>query len=332
MLNTDIKKIYNFFLDKDFKKKQSFHYRPTPKFGGIFLILFLFLSLCFFEKNFFLIKIIIISTFFFFLGFFGDLFKSFRPHHRFLIMILGCLIFLIFFDIKIFDFQFHLFDTLNKKIYFSYLIVLFAIIFIVNGANFIDGFNGLLIIHVMILFAILAYLNYQKLGSNYIFYFCLYLIFIYFILLFLNFPFARIFMGDSGSYLSGSLLAITSIETSNVNPSIPKFLFACILFYLFFEVFFSFFRKLSNKQNPFLPDRFHLHMLLFKFLIKKKIKKKNANYLCGLILNFLFMSIISPIFFKEGIFFFKVYFFILILFYSFFYFFLSLKLSKIKLT
>ena len=41
-----------------------------------------------------------------------------------------------------------------------------------------------------------------------------------------------------------------------------------LLYYLFFEVFFSFIRKfLYEKKNPLIPDKKHLHMLFF---FKKK--------------------------------------------------------------
>jgi len=34
---------YNLFLDKDFSKEQSFHKQPTPRFGGLLLLLTVFL-------------------------------------------------------------------------------------------------------------------------------------------------------------------------------------------------------------------------------------------------------------------------------------------------
>ena len=79
-----------------------------------------------------------------------------------------------------------------------------------------------------------------------------------------NFPKAKIFLGDSGAYLFGSLAALNAIITNNLNPNYSSFFFCILLFYLFFEVFFSFFRKIIQKKSPIHPDNKHLHMLTFK--------------------------------------------------------------------
>ena len=45
------------------------------------------------------------------------------------------------------------------------------------------------------------------------------------------------FLGDSGAYLMGSMVALNIIITNNLNPNISSFFFCTLLFYLFFEVF-----------------------------------------------------------------------------------------------
>ena len=52
-----------------------------------------------------------------------------------------------------------------------------------------------------------------------------------------NFPKAKIFLGDSGSYLLGSLIVLNTIKTYELNVEISPFFFAGVLFYLFYEVF-----------------------------------------------------------------------------------------------
>ena len=100
-----------------------------------------------------------------------------------------------------------------------------------------------------------------------------------FIFLLFNFPKAKIFLGDSGAYLFGSLTALNVIKMNNLNENISSFFFCILLFYLFFEVFFSFFRKIMQKKNPLKPDRLHLHMVLYNFLKDfKKIKDGNFEF------------------------------------------------------
>ena len=86
-------------------------------------------------------------------------------------------------------------------------------------------------------------------------------------------------------------------NSTSTKFSIPPFFFACIIYYIFFEVVFSFFRKLIlERKNPFYPDNKHLHMLLFKFFKKKNILIK-ANYKTGLCVNFIYLTSLLPLIF-----------------------------------
>ena len=118
-----------------------------------------------------------------------------------------------------------------------------------------------------------------------------------------NFPIAKIFLGDGGSYLLGAFIAISVIKTSIAIPMISPFYFCILLFYLFFEVFFSFCRKLiKEKSSPIHPDRKHLHMLLYKILIRKNNDKLKSNYLVSVIINLIYFILIIPAIFmmKDG--------------------------------
>ena len=150
--------------------------------------------------------------------------------------------------------------------------------------------------------------------------------------LFFNFPKARMFLGDSGSYLIGTIIAYLAIETSNQTSNISPFFFAILLFYPFFEVFFSFFRKiLISQSSPLKPDKYHLHMILFKN-INQNIKNKNkSNVLTSLIINVIFLLLIIPsIFIFEDSILCKLYFLVLIICYLLFYIFLNKDKNRFK--
>ena len=108
-----------------------------------------------------------------------------------------------------------------------------------------------------------------------------------------NFPGAKIFLGDSGAYVFGALTSLNIIITNNLNPQISSFFFCTLLFYLFFEVFFSFFRKLSQKKSPIYPDDQHLPMLSF-YKISSIYGKNKGNYLNSIIINLLYFVLITP--------------------------------------
>ena len=106
-------------------------------------------------------------------------------------------------------------------------------------------------------------------------------------------------MGDGGAYLLGALTALNVINTNNFNTEISSFFFCILLFYLFFEVFFSFLRKIYQKKSPLKPDNSHLHMLTFKYL-KKISKFKDCNYLNSIIVNTIYFSLILPALYFRG--------------------------------
>ena len=91
----------------------------------------------------------------------------------------------------------------------------------------------------------------------------------------------------------GALTGLNTIITNNLNPKISSFFFCTLLFYLFFEVFFSFFRKLAQKKSPIKPDGEHLHMLSYKILNFIK-PGKDCNYLNSLLINLIYCFFVLP--------------------------------------
>ena len=135
------------------------------------------------------------------------------------------------------------------------------------------------------------------------------------IFLLFNFPVAKIFMGDGGAYFFGAMTALNIILVNNSNFDISSFFFCIILFYLFFEVFFSFFRKIYQNKSPIKPDDKHLHMLSYKIL-KSKYPNKDCNYINSIIINLSYFILIIPsLLFKENGVLCKYWFFLLIIIY-----------------
>ena len=308
--------------DNNFIKPQAFHEKSTYRLGGlaIFIPLVLTHLYFYFYKDIFDFEFISFCSLFFILGLLDDSKIEIRPKFRLMIMILLLLFLIIKNETYIEKTGFEFLDTLLGIDIFSLIFISLCFLFIINGSNLIDGFNGLLGIHSIIIFIVLFFINLTNETNNLVYIlFCtsiITLIFIYF-----NFPKAKMFLGDSGAYLIGSFIAISVINTSILNPNISPLFFCILLFYLFFEVFFSFFRKLFfAKQSPLLPDNQHLHMRIYKFLIKKKYNKLKANYTTSIYINFIYLILITPgIIFLENNLFCRYYFLILLLAYIYFY-------------
>ncbi len=281
-------------FDKDFFKPQAFHDLPVTRSGGIATIF----SLSFFFIIYYLLysKIlydyILISYSTFLVGFLDDLRINIKPLKRLLLMVLTLFIAIYFLPIKILNIDIPFLTILMSNHMFSSLFVLLCFLFVINGANLIDGFNGLLTLNLIIINIILAYININNQNLEFSVLIISQIIILLLFLLF-NFPNAKMFLGDSGAYTMGALTGLNTIITNNLNPKISSFFFCTLLFYLFFEVFFSFFRKLTQKKSPIYPDDKHLHMLSF-YKISNIYGKNKGNYINSIVINLFYLALIIP--------------------------------------
>ncbi len=308
-------------LDQDFEKPQSFHQEPVARSGGlaalISLMVFIFMYHLLFGRT--LNDYLFLPTAMFLIGFVDDIKFRTNPNVRLFLMIVILSLSIVFLSINIDNIDVVFLRSWMENRFFEIVFILLCFLFIINGANLIDGFNGLLTIHLILINFILLLVNINGQQTE------LSLIItgqiaIFFSFLLFNFPNAKIFLGDSGSYLFGSLITLNIITTNNLNSNLSSFFFCILLFYLFFEVFFSFFRKLYLKKSPLKPDKRHLHMLLYE-LLNRSEKFKNSNYLNSIIINLIYLCLILPaIFFRENPLVCRYWFFFLLIVYLLIYF------------
>jgi UDP-GlcNAc:undecaprenyl-phosphate/decaprenyl-phosphate GlcNAc-1-phosphate transferase len=281
-------------LDQDFQKPQAFHMSATGRSGGLagiislnifFIIYYLIFSKILFEYLF-------LCNLMFLIGFLDDLKIKISPSKRLVLMIIFLSTLIYFIPIKILNIDIPYINIFLNNEIFSSFFVLLCFLFIINGANLIDGFNGLLSINLIIINSILIYINLDNGNTEFSVFIIGQMIILLSFLLF-NFPKAKIFLGDSGAYLFGCLAALNVIKTNNLNTNYSSFFFCIILFYLFFEVFFSFFRKITQKKSPIHPDKKHLHMLTFK-KISSIFGKDKGNYINAIIINLAYLLLVLP--------------------------------------
>ena len=288
-------KIHNgALLDKDFSKPQAFHDFPVTRSGGIAAIISLsiFFVIYYLLYSKVLYGYILISYSMFLVGFLDDLKINIKPFKRLVIMISLLFVIIYFLPVKILNIDIPFLIPLMSNHLFSSIFVLLCFLFVINGANLIDGFNGLLTINLIIINIILTHINMSNENLELsVLLISQIIVFLSFLLF--NFPSAKIFLGDSGAYIFGALTSLNTIITNNLNPNISSFFFCTLLFYLFFEVFFSFFRKLSQKKSPIYPDDKHLHMLSF-YKISSYFGKNKGNYLNSIIINLVYLILVIP--------------------------------------
>ena len=234
-------------LDNEFSKPQAFHDIAVTRSGGIAIIISLsiFFIIYYLLYSKVLYDYILISYSVFLVGFLDDLKINIKPSKRLVIMAILLFIFIYIIPIKIFNIDIPFLIPLMSNHIFSSIFVLLCFLFVINGANLIDGFNGLLTINLITINIILAYINLNN-GNLELSFLIISQIIILLSFLLFNFPTAKIFLGDSGAYTMGALASLNTIITNNINPRFPHFSFAP--FYLFLK-YSSHFSESFIKKN-----------------------------------------------------------------------------------
>ena len=260
-------------------KHQQYVNSPVPLTGGMFLILPI---IYIFFNDFKIMSIILI--FLFLIGLFSDLNLIISPKKRFLIQLFIVSAFVLFTKLHVLPLRIFFIDKYLSDSILIYFFTIFCLMILINGSNFIDGLNGLLLGYFLIVIFIFFKIDLLQdiiLSQRYIFYFFVIIVFLL-ILNFLN----KLFLGDSGAYLLSFLMGFISIKIYNLNNNLSPYFIIMLLWYPCFENLFSIIRKKIEKANPLLPDNKHLHQYLYNYIVLKfKLSQKLSNCLSSLMIN-----------------------------------------------
>lgn len=87
-----------------------------------------------------------------------------------------------------------------------------------------------------------------------------------------NFPFGKLFLGDSGAYLLGLLIAELAVLLLVRNPRVSPWCPLLLVIYPVWETLFSIWRRARiNVTQITSPDARHLHQLVYSFLLMQLI-------------------------------------------------------------
>mgnify|MGYP001182561489 FL=1 len=225
-------------------------------------------------------------------GFLSDINLLTSPIKRIIVQAFFILVFIIMCDLSIKTLSLEKLDEiLNLKI-FNVFFLLICLLVLVNGFNFLDGVNTLVIGNFLICLISIYYVSskYQlSLDLNFIenILTLLLVIFIF------NF-FGKSFLGDSGTYAIGFIIGIIFVNFAYENFfRVSPYFIACILWYPAIENLFSILRRFFLKKTLSKADNNHLHHLIYLFIKKSNLIKNNLflNTLTGIMINiYLFIS------------------------------------------
>ncbi|QNL23227.1 undecaprenyl/decaprenyl-phosphate alpha-N-acetylglucosaminyl 1-phosphate transferase [Hyphobacterium sp. CCMP332] len=255
----------------DEPNKRTVHMSLTPRLGGLAIFAAFMSSLTIFGTlDFGIQQLLAGCIILFFIGLKDDL-VSVSAFKKFFVQILAAGIIIFIGDIRITSFQgvFGIFEIDDKL---SYLFTFLVIMGISNSINLIDGMDGLAgSILLIITLSFGLYLHYYG-GEYYSAYAMVAVCLVGGILGFLRFNFknALIFMGDTGSLVSGLIVAVLAIKFIEMNkiPAGPS-VAVSILVVPIFDTLRVFTIRVINGVSPFSPDKNHLHHQLLKIGLKQ---------------------------------------------------------------
>jgi UDP-N-acetylmuramyl pentapeptide phosphotransferase/UDP-N-acetylglucosamine-1-phosphate transferase len=229
-------------LDKP--NDRSSHDRPTPKGGGIgILVAFIFLSFILSIPLMFYTPASVLAL----VSLWGDKYDL-SPKIRLLLQIIAALMFV---------------QQSAVSYHLSVVLISFFIVFIVataNWYNFMDGINGIAGITGIVGFSLLAAFNVISEGDSRFSVLSVCIVFSCLGFLPFNFPKAKVFMGDVGSILLGFVFAAMVVLFSK---TVLDFVcLVCFLFPFYADELTTMAVRIRDGENLFKPHRRHLYQLV----------------------------------------------------------------------
>lgn len=268
--------------DTDLLSVQKFHARAVPRVGGLALVLAM-IFVCVIaafrdgEVVHSLTLLMIASMPVFLGGLVEDISKKVRARVRLSLALASGAIAYLLLGAEVTKVDIIGLDWALQFGFISFVFSIFAIAGAANAINIIDGYNGLASVVSAMILAGLAYVSYY-LGDRLILVAAVGMLGAIGGFLIWNYPRGLIFLGDGGAYFIGFIIGTLSVlmlaRHPNVSPWFPLLL--CI--YPVFETLFSIYRKkLVRGKSPGAPDGVHLHMLVYKRLVRWAVGSSEAR-------------------------------------------------------
>ena len=302
IFNEKISKIINVY---DLPNKRKIHKKKTPLLGGyiIFVNIILFSILVFFNvyefnliNHLFYTKyqyfvFLLALTIFFLVGAIDD---KINLNSNFKLLLLTIIISSILFLDKSLTINYLRFSFLDFDIFldrYSFAFTALCFLLFINACNMFDGIN----LQSSSYFIILVFYILNLHNNNI---FLVFLLISLIIIFKLNLK-GKIFMGDSGIYISSFFLSYLIIKNYNINIRINADLIFILMMLPGIDMLRLFIFRILDKKNPFLPDKNHIHhLLLEKFTYWKTIIIINFAIIIPILLSLInFSNLIIIIFF-----------------------------------
>ena len=245
------------------EKHQLFVEKKNIQLSGGLLIALSLIIIIKFQIQIYHIFVLII----FLIGFLSDLKILKSARLRIILQSLIIFLFVVYYDLTLLHIRVFFLDYFLQNKIVSYFFVTFCLLILINGSNFIDGLNGLVLGYYFVILLILQNLfifddSILLKENSYIF-----LVILSYLAIF-NF-FNKLYLGDGGSYLLGFIFGFFLVSFYKSTPLVSPFFIVLLLWFPCYENLFSILRKNRFNLSPLKSDNKHFHQLLFYFFNKK---------------------------------------------------------------
>ncbi len=272
-----------FSADLDLTGAQKFHTRPVPRIGGVGIALaalgtgtLLWWHDAMQWRGF--LMLVTAGTPAFLAGLVEDFTKSVSPRIRLIATMISALAAMWLLDARVVRIDIPWLDIVIAYLPVSIAITSLAVAGLANAVNIIDGFNGLASMVATMMFFSVSYVALQV-GDTLVLSIALAMAGAILGFFIWNFPGGLIFLGDGGAYFIGFALAEAVVMLVTRNPSVSAWYPVLMLIYPIFETLFSIYRKkMLRGMSPGIPDGVHLHMLIYKRLMRWAVGSKSERH------------------------------------------------------
>jgi UDP-GlcNAc:undecaprenyl-phosphate/decaprenyl-phosphate GlcNAc-1-phosphate transferase len=269
-----------------YRAVQAIHTRPTPRTGGIAVVLVCIVSSLFWLSNAELIAVVVACLPVVLGGLLEDLGQAVSPRTRLALTAVACVSLYLFSGAAIERIELDKVDALLSWPFAAIAFTIFVLSGVTHAFNLVDGLNGLLAVVTFfsgVALAGLAHAVGDVAASDFLLIVvsatCGFAVW--------NFPSGKVFMGDTGSYFLGFALGATGAYLIAQHSEVSPWSVLLSLFWPLHETLLTMGRRVLSGQRVFAPDKQHTHHLVLR-LIKRiagsKISVEAANPIATVVL------------------------------------------------
>jgi len=262
-------------MERDLGARQATHTRPTPRVGGIGIVVAIALG-CFYYADQLktdLLFSLVAGLVVFCIGLREDIHRNISPRARLLAAFISAGLAIALTGTVVPDLGLYP-GSLVQWILPAVAITLLWSAGTCHALNLIDGLNGLSSIYsISAAFGFFVIAGYTgDVDIQIVAGLLISAILGFFVL---NWPFGRIFLGDAGAYGIGHILAWLGIILVARNPSVAGMAVLLLLFWPVCDTLFSILRRRMARKATDQPDRLHFHHLAVRAL--PLLRKRNQR-------------------------------------------------------